>query len=46
MLAIDRDDTTFLYSQVIDLIDEQLRAGTLRRSHQRDRCPVNQIWRP
>lgn len=36
MLAIDRDDTTFLYSQVIDLIDEQLRAGTLRAG---DRLP-------
>ncbi|MBT8061874.1 MAG: PLP-dependent aminotransferase family protein [Xanthomonadales bacterium] len=36
MLAIDRSESTFLYSQVIDLIDEQLRAGTLRAG---DRLP-------
>ena len=29
MLAIDKDDTTFLYRQVIDLISENIETGTL-----------------
>ena len=29
MLAINKDDTTFLYRQVIDLISENIETGTL-----------------
>ncbi|MDX1460152.1 MAG: PLP-dependent aminotransferase family protein [Xanthomonadales bacterium] len=36
MLAIDRSDSSYLYAQVVDLIDDQMRAGTLRAG---DRLP-------